>query len=476
MISDPAWAASGPPGGQTPRLKGSGAQADDSRVRYQRLILEAGANAVTVRFHPRLTVIAGVGRAERDLLVTEILGSLAGGRGGAHMELVDDYGRRMALIRPANGSPDRVLEVDTGEEITGEFAGPDGRPDLLARMGLDVAGARRLCRLTAAEMAVESQGDTLLTVLASADQRQLWAAAECLVAADNDLKWESEQAGADPEDAPIIEEIERRHAAFESAERRHESIRHNGIFVGGASAVGAIPAALLDRWTALPFLGVATLTTLVSIIFRRRMHKAAAAQNEALARAGAQSYIGFQLQRVDRMLDGQKNLTRLADASEAYRRALEFWRGIAGDIAVEWAIEQRDAITELASRLQASRTGKGEWSMADGLPDIDPAELAHWLAARFTSLRRVGPVGESMPLILDDPLLGVDAGVKQWILELIGRSAGSPQVVYLTADPEVAAWARLEAMAGHLAVLEPAPDNDEHATPSVAELTNQAAR
>jgi len=69
-----------------------------------------------------------------------------------------------------------------------------------------------------------------------------------------------------------------------------------------------------------------------------------------------------------------------------------------------------------------------------------------------------------MPLILDDPLVSVEAGVKQWILELIGRSAGSPQVVYLTADPEVAAWARLEAMAGHLAVLEPAPEQDDEAS------------
>ena len=43
-------------------------------MRYQRLILEAGSNAVTVRFHPRLTVIAGVGRAAREGLVGELLG------------------------------------------------------------------------------------------------------------------------------------------------------------------------------------------------------------------------------------------------------------------------------------------------------------------------------------------------------------------------------------------------------------------
>lgn len=442
-------------------------------MRYQRLILEAGANAVTVRFHPRLTVIAGVGRAERDLLVTEILSSLAGGRGGAHMELVDDFGRRLALIRSTNGTADRVLEVDTGEDVTEEFVTPTGGPDLLDRLGLTISEARRLCRLTASEMAVESQGDSLLTALASLDQTQLWAAAERVTKAGHRLAAESERAGANPEDAPLIEEIERHHASFEKAERRHDSIRHHGIFIGGACALAAIPAALLNRVTALPFLAVAALTTVVSIIFRRRMEKAAHAQDESLAKAGAQSYIGFQIQRVDRMLDGQKSLARLAEASEDYRRSLEHWQGLAGDVTPEWAAAHREEISELAAKLASTRISTGEWSMAQGLPDIDPAELAHWLAARFTALRRVGPPGESMPLILDDPLIGVEAGVKQWILELIGRSAGSPQVVYLTADPEVAAWARLEAMAGHLAVLEPAPEAEELTTHSVGELSGR---
>jgi hypothetical protein len=441
-------------------------------VRYQRLILEAGANAVTVRFHPRLTVIAGVGRAERDVLVTEILGSLAGGRGGAHMELVDDYGRRLALIRPANGGPDRVLEVDTGEDVTEEFAKTSTGADLLGRMGLDVVSARRLCRLTAAEMAVESQGDTLLSALASVDQPQLWSAAERVLVTAARLKDESDAAGANPEDAPLIEEIEKRHAAFEKAERRHESIRHHGIFIGGACAIGAIPAALMVRWMALPFLFVAALTTLVSIVFRRRMERAGVQQDEALALAGAQSYIGFQIQRVDRMLDGQKSLARLAGASEEHRRAAELWRGLAGDVDAEWAVQQRSSIEPIAQRIRSTRP-TGPWSMADGLPDVDPAELAHWLASRFTALRRVGPVGESLPLILDDPLLGVEAGVKQWILELIGRSAGSPQIVYLTSDPEVAAWARLEAMAGHLAVLEPSPDPEDELGSPVIELASR---
>jgi hypothetical protein len=431
-------------------------------VRYQRLILEAGDNAVTVRFHPKLTVIAGVGRQEREMLITEMLGSLAGGRPGAHLELVDDSGRHLAVIRPAKGGADRVLEVDSGDDVSHEFMS-GGNPDVLARLGLTTGTARKLCRLTAAELVVESQGDSLLTSMAALDQTRLWATAELLAAAEAKLARETRATGAEAEDGPLIEEIERRHAEFEKAQRQNESMRHNGIFIGGMSAPAAAIAkfALHNTIGALGFVGVAALTTVVSIIFRRRMERARLLEAEALAKAGKESYIGFQLQRVDRMLDGQKGLNRVASASEEQRLAEQAWRGIAGDIGVEWALHNRQAIEHLSFRLRGA-------SGHEMHPDIDPAELAHWLAARFTSLRRVGPVNESFPLILDDPLLGVDAGVKQWILELIGRSAGSPQVVYLTADPEVAAWARLEAMSGNLSVLEPAPDAAAQPAPELS--------
>ncbi len=347
-----------------------------------------------------------------------------------------------------------MLEVDTGDDVSHEFLGAGGTPDLLARLGQTTASARRLCRLTAAELAVESQGDTLVTAMAALDQPRLWSAADRLVVSEQTLARESQAAGAEAEDGPLIEEIERRHAEFEKAQRQNESVRHNGIFIGGACAPAAAIAkfALHNMPAAIGFVAVAALTTLLSILFRRRMERAREAEADALARAGKESYIGFQLQRVDRMLDGQKGLGRAAAASEEHRLALASWQGIAGDISVEWALHNRPEIENLSLRLRGRAVATH--------PDIDPAELAHWLAARFTALRRVGPINESLPLILDDPLLGVEAGVKQWILELIGRSAGSPQVVYLTADPDVAAWARLEAMGGNLTVLEPSPDSE----------------
>jgi hypothetical protein len=210
---------------------------------------------------------------------------------------------------------------------------------------------------------------------------------------------------------------------------------------------------------------IAAATLVASLMFRRRMTRARGARDEALSRAGKQSYIGFQLQRVDRMLDGQKSLARVAMASEEQRLATSAWRRIAGEISPAWALQNRKAIEGLSARLDSDSNGPAV------RPDVDPAELAHWLAARFTTLRRVGPPAESVPLIMDDPLLGIEAGVKQWVLELVGRSAGSPQVVFLTSDPDVAAWARVEAIAGHLSVLEPAPEDD----PAAATIVEMSA-
>ena len=51
--------------------------------------------------------------------------------------------------------------------------------------------------------------------------------------------------------------------------------------------------------------------------------------------------------------------------------------------------------------------------------------------------------------------------MKPLLLELLGRSAGDPQIVFLTEDEDVASWARLEALTGEVALIEPAPEHDD---------------
>jgi ABC-type thiamine transport system ATPase subunit len=96
-------------------------------------------------------------------------------------------------------------------------------------------------------------------------------------------------------------------------------------------------------------------------------------------------------------------------------------------------------------------------SSAPGNGDL-ASELAHALMGRLARARTLGDLGEAFPLVVDEPFRSLDPGLKVPLLELLARSEGSPQVILLTADEEVASWARLEALTGTLAVLEPAPD------------------
>jgi hypothetical protein len=421
-------------------------------MRYQRLVLEYGALSFTLPLHQRLTVISGVGRQEREGLMGELLGALSGSRRGTRLEIVDDQGRRLGIERGERPEGDRVVELSTGNDVSSQFMGADGRIDVLGRLGLGAEEVRRISRLSAADVSAAGQGDTLIARLAKLDQRALWQAAERVQTSDEALRAEAEAVGASPEDAPIIEAVEERHAAFEAAQARHESVRHHGIFIGGASALGALPAAFLNRWTAVPFLVVAVLTTLVSISFRRRMEKARSGEQEALAAAGADSYIGFHIQRMNQLMESEQTRQRLADAAGEHRKAVAAWQAMAGDVPPGWALGVRDRITA-AARRPADLHGEQDPTRA---ALAEPAELAQSLITRLAELRHAGTQGESVPLILDDPLAGMTTSVKQWMLELIGRSAGAPQVVYLTDDEDVAAWARIESLAGTLELIEPA--------------------
>ena len=425
-------------------------------MRFQRLLLEAGSTTVTVDLHPRLTVIAGVGELERESLVTELLAGLAGPRPGTHVEVMTDTGRRLGILHPPHGGRDRVVELETHEDVTDEFTGDDGSVDVLGPYGFDLRSAKRRCRMGAKDMVTEAATDGTVAHLAAADQTRLWAAAEDVRETDARLKSEVAAAGGDPEDAPLVEEVERRHAAFEAAQERLEYVRHHGIFVGGACVVAAVPAVALKHWASVPLLVVAILTTLLSIGYRRRMEKARRAERSALERAGAETYLAFRLQRMNSMFDGGADRSRLAHAIGAHRDALARWQHVAGDVSVDLAFDLRDRVLAANRRLQEAGGGAAAATAAAA----EPAELAQALITRMNDLRHAGTGGESLPLILDDPLVGVSPSVKQWVLELVGRSAGTPQIVYLTDDADVANWARMEAVSGELAILEPAPSQE----------------
>jgi hypothetical protein len=439
------------------RLKSRDGRADARIVRYERLVIEAEDNTFTLELHPRLTVIAGVGRLEREGLISEMVGALGSTRAGVHAEIVADNGGRFAIFRPI-GSRHRVVSIDSATDVSDRFRNADGEIDLLARAGLDTRGAKRRMRLTSSDLVTSSHTDQVIRRLAQLDPTDLWSAAERVRITEDHLQAEAEAIGSQPEDADVVARIEDRHLAFVGAQARHERYRKLSFLAGAVAAISAVPISLYaGEVAAAPLLIVAAIITAMSFLEYKRMEQAEQEEADALKAAGAQSYLGFHLQRVNGLLASDQHRKRLMQAAEEHRESVAAWRRLVGDVEVAWALEHRDAI-DVASRVR--REAAGVVGPAEHADETD-GDLAQALLTRLASVRTLGPGGESFPLILDDPLRELSSAQKPALLELLGRASAGQQIVYLTEDDAVAAWARLEALTGELSVLEPTEMTEE---------------
>jgi hypothetical protein len=432
-------------------------EADHHTMRVERLVIEAGENTLTLDLHPRLTVLAGMGAVERQSLVGELIGALAGTRPGLHLEVVDRRGRHLAVFRPTTGRH-RIVDVDRARDVTAEFTDDDGECNLLAKLAVDSRDARRLMRFGAADLAASSHRGQAVEILSSLDQRRVWAAATALRQAEADLTSEAEAIGSAPEDAAMIEEVEARHFAVEQAAERFETTRRRTFVIGGACAGFTMPGVYVAGAAGLLFMAIALVAVGASLLARSNVGRAARAEERALEEAGANSYLGFQLQRVNGLLANDANRKALMDVAGARRQALAEWQQVAGDIPVEWALANREEIEE-AARLRREVDALGALSSTADVSEDMTGDLAHVLITRLAEVRSAG--GEGAPLVLDDPFRELDPSVKPLLLELLSRSAGDPQILFLTEDEHVASWARLEALTGEVALIEPAPEHDE---------------
>ena len=83
------------------------------------------------------------------------------------------------------------------------------------------------------------------------------------------------------------------------------------------------------------------------------------------------------------------------------------------------------------------------------------ADVQQYLLAHLTKAAHAGPHDESVPVLLDEPFLRIGAERKWELLDMLRRLGDKNQLVYLTDDPFVGAWARRRAAAGLITLLEP---------------------
>lgn len=427
-------------------------------MKFERLVIESGDSNVVFDLHPRLTVISGLEQMERDGLVNEFVGALGDSRAGVHLELMTRDGHRFAVFRP-EGAEHRVIDVDNRVDVTSQFCDEDGNINLLSRASLDHRSARKLMRFTAQDLLETAERDKLIHELAQVDQDQLWVAAETLASTQRRLEEEAEAIGSSVEDAEVIERIEQRHAEFESRQLAAEQVRKMSYLVAGVSALLSIP---MSRWVGssiiTPLAMLAFISVGVSFFYWRRMEQARKAESDALADAGAQSYLGFHLQRVNSLLSSDSNRRRLMKAADEHRLAAKRWAALAGNIAVDWAIENRGAITAVVKTRHAIDPSRSE---ADRERLTQTATVAHAVTSRLAELRNVNGSQETFPALFDQPFSQLDSGMMPALLEVLVRSSEDQQIIFLTDSDTIASWARVEAMTGALGIIEPAPTSQQ---------------
>ena len=439
-------------------------------MRVDRLVLEAAGRSVALDLHPRLTVVTGVGSAEREGLISEFVGALGPRRSGVHLEVTWDDGTPLAVFRPDRGEH-RVVDVNRGVDVSDAFASPAGAVDLLAGTGLDPVSARRLLQCTAADLQTSSHHDEVIRRLAGIDQQVLWHHAEVCESTHRGLRTAAEIAGSEPEDAEAAEAIEERHAHLVSAQDDHERVRKLSFFVASFSALGAAPLAVLEGSVmAMPFILFAVVATLTSMVFWNRVRRASLAESAALEAAGVPSYLGFHLDRVNSLLANDRARRVLLEAADVHRAARSDWEQLVGAaVTTEWAMEHREEILA-AARLRQDVTSASAIGATGGADLI--TRFAQSLNTRLAAVRGVGSRHQTLPLILDDTFAGIDPALKAPLLELLSRATVSQQVLFLTGDDDVTTWARAEAITGSLSLIEPvaAPAPTETVAPQTVDL------
>ncbi len=424
-------------------------------MKYARLAIEANGRTMKLAFHPRLTVITGVGSSSRESLVQELIGGLSTNRSGTHLEVLTDGGRSLTVFRPPD-APHRVIDMATGADVSEEYRSTSGTIDLLAHYGLDAATARRWMRVGPNDLVATTHSQQLIARMARIDQSELWSAAQRVHFAELAV---AEEVEAEPvEDESLTERIDSSYQSLDEMQEQAEKTRMLAVAVG---TIGLLAAALIFGTSAVAaavLLVIAAAATATAFLFRARASKIDRELKAALHEAGSDSYLGYHLSRIDTYVSGEHSRRHKTNAIADAREAAARWKLIAGDIAVSWAMEHRPAI-EAAARLRTTRPTSSATDAGGALvptrAEDETPELIESLLARLGRVRQLGQGEESFPLLLDEPFGTLDPTIRPALLEVLVHQSGAPQIILLTNEEDVVAWARLEALTGALSFVGP---------------------
>jgi hypothetical protein len=147
----------------------------------------------------------------------------------------------------------------------------------------------------------------------------------------------------------------------------------------------------------------------------------------------------------------------IAYARSAHHAALAEWGLLAGDMPVSWYLDHRNAVEAAALQLRSGPDRRDEMASSPTAEEDHGAERLARLNERLAEPAGADGSTESLPAFCDDPLVELDADAKPPLLEALVAASSRRQVILLTGDPDVAEWARVEALTGEVGLVEAAP-------------------
>ena len=419
-------------------------------------LLTAGSTAseaVDLPFHHQNTVIAGLGRLEREALITEVAAALGVGRPGLSADLSTQDGRRLAIHRPLEG-PARITDVDTDVDITGKFI-VDGQLHPLHALQIPT-----LLRVTGTDLVAAEASNDRVHRLASLDQDQLWGLAISLAELEVEIARQTgDESVSETISSDASEQIEQARADVDIAQQQLEEKSNQSIVAAASLALISFFVALITHpLIAIPFLAAAVGVAYRSWTWHKEHESALATEQHLLDHFGLESYLDFQLRKVDALTNDTQHRRATLTLAERRRFAHEQWRQFVGpDVSLEWAATHRPTISAAANQ------GPNTLFSSDATADATSLALAD-------RIREATACGESSPLLVDDIFYGQSDEVVEHLLWLIDHHCQQLQFIVMSSDPRVLAWGSERASAHQASVIRLAENGAMGAADEIVEL------
>jgi hypothetical protein len=123
------------------------------------------------------------------------------------------------------------------------------------------------------------------------------------------------------------------------------------------------------------------------------------------------------------------------------------------EVDIEHLADRHSSIERRVASLESRYDGLSSTGSVAAVADVHQYLLAH-----LTQAAHAGINDEAVPVVLDEVFLRIPAERKWDLLDMLRRLGEKTQLIYLSDDPFVSAWARRRAAAGMITLLEPVPE------------------